>query len=72
MDPFVFIKKLFISGYAVEVCRELNLIDLQNCCGCKTSSSSTSCMMLPEDEKIEKIEDQYNAENQAKKAKIRP
>ena len=29
-------------------------------------------MMLPEDEKIEKIEDQYKAESQAEKAKIRP
>ena len=51
MDPVKFMEKLFISTYAV--CRELNLIDLQNCCGCKTSSSSTGCMMLQEDEKIE-------------------
>lgn len=45
-------KKLFISTYAVEVCRYLNEIDVKHCCGC-IQNRNTQCLMLSEDEKIE-------------------
>ena len=53
MDPFKFMKKLFISAYAVEVCKLIHEIDIKNCCGCRQSFGKMDCLMLTEDEKIE-------------------
>jgi len=52
MDPFNFMKKLYISTYAVEVCKQLHQIDIDQCCGCKQTEGK-ECLMLTEDEKIE-------------------
>ena len=52
MDPFTLTEKLFVSTYAVEICKQLHRIDIDQCCGCKLTERS-ECLMLTEDEKIE-------------------
>ena len=53
MDSFTFMRKQFISTYAVEVCKHLYEIDLKTCCGCRLPNTNVECLMLTEDEKIE-------------------
>ena len=52
MNTKTLMKKLFVSTYAVEVCRNLNEIDVKHCCCC-IQKRNTECLMLWEDEKIE-------------------
>jgi len=52
MDPYTIAEKLYISTYAVEVCRHLIHIDIERCCGCKLDKT-VECLMLSEKEKIE-------------------
>jgi len=52
MDPFTLTEKLFVSTYAVEICKQLHRIDIDQCCGCKLTER-LECLMLTEDEKIE-------------------
>lgn len=53
MDPFAFAEKQLILTYASEVCKQLNQIVENQCCGCKDDTNSSGCLMLTEDEKIE-------------------
>ena len=53
MNPIKFMKKLFISTYALEVCRHIHDLDMKHCCGCRVKNSNVTCLMLTEDEKIE-------------------
>ena len=52
MDFFTFSSKLFVSACAVEACRLLVEVDQEWCCGCK-ASSTTECLMLTEEEKMD-------------------
>ena len=52
MNPIKFMKKLFISTYAVEVCKHLHELDIKHCCGCQVKNSKFECLMLTEDETI--------------------
>ena len=53
MNAIKLINKLFISTYAVELCKHLHQLDMQHCCGCQVKNSHVECLMLTEDEKIE-------------------
>ena len=53
MDPNMFMRKLFISTYALEVWKHIHDFDIKHCCACRVKNSNVKCLMLTEDEKIE-------------------
>ena len=52
MDLQSFMMKLYASACAVEICRQLEKIVFENCCGC-IKANYNDCLMLSEKEKLQ-------------------